>query len=119
MKRDLELIRDLLFAIEASPEVDVVASLKEKGYSEEQIGFHSYLLGDAEYARVIDVTTMGHTMPQALALNLTWKGYEFLDSARESNRWKKAKGALTKVGNTSFDVIAALLKEYAKQELGL
>jgi len=58
-------------------------------------------------------------LPQALAINLTWKGYEFLDSARESNRWKKAKGALSKVGNTSFDVIVALLKEYAKQELGL
>jgi Hypothetical protein (DUF2513) len=119
VKRNLDLIRELVLALEAAPELDVVQSLEAKGYTEEEIGFHSYLLGDAGYAKVIDVTVMGNVVPQALALNLTWKGYEFLDSARESRRWAKAKGALGKVGSTSLDVVIDLLKAYAKQELGL
>lgn len=119
MKRNLDLIRELVLALEAAPEVDAVQSLIAKGYTEEVIGFHCYLLGDAGYAKVIDVTTMGNVVPQALAVNLTWRGYEFLDSARENKRWAKAKGALGKVGSTSLDVVIDLLKTYAKQELGL
>jgi hypothetical protein len=119
VKRNLDLIRELVLAIEASPETDVVVSLVAMGYAEEEIGFHSYLLGDAGYAKVIDVTVMSNVLPQALALNLTWKGYEFLDSARENRRWVKVKGALGKVGSTSLDVVVDLLKQYAKQELGL
>ena len=116
--RNIDLIRELALAI-ATPETSVVDSLVAKGYTKEEIGFHSYLLGDAGYARVIDVFNMNDTIPQAIALNLTWKGYEFLDSARENRRWLKMKGALGKVGSTSLDVVIDLLKQYAKQELGL
>ena len=118
MKRNLDLVRQLLLAVESSDE-DVVASLVEKGYTEEQIGFHCYLLGDAGYAKVIDTTTIADAFPQATVLCLTWQGYEFLDAARESQRWKKAKGALGRVGSVSLDVVIDLLKQYAKQELGL
>ncbi len=119
VKRNLDLIRELALAIEASPETDIADSLVAKGYAEEEIGFHCYLLGDAGYANVIDVTVVGSALQQALALNLTWKGYEFLDSARENRRWTKVKGALGKVGSTSLDVVVDLLKQYARQELGL
>lgn len=119
MKRDLDLIRELLLALEAAPEADPVESLIVKGYSKEKIGFHIYLLGDAGFARVADVSTMSDTMPQAMALNITWHGYEFLDSAREPERWSKAKAALSKVGGGSIEVAFELLKDYLKSELGL
>ena len=119
MKRDLDLVRELLLALEGAPEVNAVESLVAKGYSEEAIGFHSFLLGDAGYARVFDTSTVMDTVPQAIASSITWRGYEFLDSARESKRWTKAKGALAKVGGTSLEVALDLLKDYAKNELGL
>lgn len=119
MTRNLELIRDLLLAIEADPECGAVKCLVKKGYSEEEIGFHCYLLGDAGYAKVEDSSTTEDSYPQAIPLNLTWKGYEFLDAARESDRWKKLKSALNRVGAASFEVVLDLLKDYAKKELGI
>ena len=74
MKRNLDLIRDLLLAIEASPENHLAQTLAARGYTEEETGFHVYLLGDAGYAQVIEVTTADSALPQALPANLTWKG---------------------------------------------
>ncbi|WP_144289956.1 DUF2513 domain-containing protein [Ideonella sp. A 288] len=119
MKRNLDLIRDICLALESKSDQDIAESLRDKDYTDEEIGFHSYLLGDAGFAQVADTTTISDLLPQAIPLHLTWKGYEFLESAREDKRWAKAKGAIRKIGGTSIEVAFDLLKEYAKQELGL
>lgn len=46
MKRDLDLIRKMLLAIEESPS-GFAPELKFPGYTDAQIGYHAYLLIDA------------------------------------------------------------------------
>lgn len=119
MQRNLDLVRELLLAIEIKSWDEVVKSLVEKGYTEEQIGFHCYLIGDAGFACISDITAIHDSIPNATAVNLTWRGYEFLDSAREFKRWHKVQSALSKIGGGTVDVAIDLLKDYIKNDLGI
>ena len=55
MKRDLELIRNLVLAIEASPTGYAPDKIDIPGYSPEQIAYHSYLLIDSGFAKGVDL----------------------------------------------------------------
>jgi len=118
MKRDMDLIRAMLFAIEAD-EHGFVSKIEVPGYTEEQINYHAYLLGEAGLAHVVDVTSFGDKSPEAIVRNLTWAGHEFLDSARENNVWNQAKEKISKFGGASLPVWLALLTELIKKQIGL
>lgn len=119
MERNLDLVRDLLLELEKTDFNSAVKQLIENGYSEESIGFHCYLIGDAGFAKVLDNTSIEDTLPKAIATHLTWHGYEFLDSIRDRSRWEKAKSALSNIGGGSIDIAWELLKEYMKDQLGI
>ena len=56
MKRDLELIRKMVLAIEDAPS-GYAPELKFEGYTDEQVGYHAYLLLDAGLAKGEDAYT--------------------------------------------------------------
>ena len=118
MKRDMDLIRAMVLAIEAQ-EHGFASTIEVSGYTPEQINYHAYLLGEAGLARVIDVTTHGDESPEAIVVNLTWAGHEFLDSIRENNIWNEAKDKITKVGGASLPIWIALLTELIKKQIGI
>ena len=120
MKRDMDLIRKILLVAES----DVHGFATEKaieidGYTQEEIGYHVYLLGEAGLAKVIDMTFDQSASPSARVLNLTWEGHEFLDSSRENHIWNQAKDAIGKLGGASIQIWTSLLIAYAKKELHL
>ena len=87
MRRDMELIRQMLLLIEAMP-IPLGAGLVLKsgaeeiavpGYTVEQIKFHFSLLRNAGF---IDVVTIEPTTGMRLK-GLTWAGHDFLDRARD------------------------------------
>jgi hypothetical protein len=90
MKRDFELIRKLVLAVEDYPTGTVPGEIQIDGYSAEQIGYHSYLLVDSGLAKGIDVGTMHGTSPNWQILHLTSAGHEFADAARDDSTWRKA-----------------------------
>lgn len=47
MKRDLDLIRKLIIAVEGRPSEAPLGKEVADGYTPEQIGYHNYLLVDA------------------------------------------------------------------------
>lgn len=76
MKRDMDLIRTMLLTIEAN-EHGFVGSIEIEGYTQEEIGYHAYLLGQAGLANVLNVQVRSES-PRAIIRNLTWQGHEFL-----------------------------------------
>lgn len=119
MNRDLDLIRKILMAIEDAPS-GWAPDLKFNDYSDAQVGYHAYLIMDAGLARGSDVTTHGSDGPEALLSSLTWEGHEFVEAARDENRWQKAKGMVAeKGGGITLDVLKALLISLTKSALGL
>jgi len=123
MQRDMDLIRKLLLAVEQHEHGFAPREIQIDGFTDEQLGYHSWLLGDAGLAEAIERTTRGSDSPEAVLRHLTWAGHEFLDAAKDDSTWERAKQRLASAGkglqNVTLDVLKALLVDVAKQELGL
>lgn len=118
MKRDMDLIRAMLLAVE-SDEHGFAPKIEIPGYTKEQINYHACLLEEAGLAKAIDVTTAGSKSPEAMVTRLTWTGHEFLDSARENQIWNQAKDIISKIGGASIQIWVALLTDLIKKSIGL
>lgn len=114
MKRDMDLVREILFCAEKDEQVE---GLAEK-YGHEMVAGHVAILIDAGMvdARVVP---NGMGIPSAAhIIRLTWAGHEFLDNARDNALWKKTlKFIGSKVSSVSFAVLTECLKEQALQLL--
>jgi DNA-binding transcriptional ArsR family regulator len=114
MKRDLDLVRELLLALEAAETSLTVPALA--GYSGELVSYHFLLLRDAG---LVTLDERGPPHRRKSGYRLTWEGHELLDAAREPHRWQKAKSLIEAAGGVTFDVLKTLLTDLAKQTLGL
>jgi hypothetical protein len=119
MTRDMDLVREILLAVERHPHGYAPEELQIEGYSSDQIGYHAYLMQQAGLVQGIEVTNLGSSGPDVHVLNLTWDGHEFLDAAREPKRWAQAKLLLHKAGGASFKVWTAVLTDLVKTNLGV
>lgn len=120
MKRDMDLIRKMILAIENSPHGRAPDGLKIDGYSEEQVGYHAYLLVDSGLAEGVDFAHMGSAGPESRITRLTWDGHDFADACRDESTWAKARATVKdKVGSVTFDVMKELLVSLLKGSLGL
>jgi hypothetical protein len=120
LKRDLDLIRKIVLAVEASPTGFAQGAPNVEGYSDDQIGYHSYLLIDGGFAKGPETTTLSSTGPSARIMHLTSKGHDFAESARDEARWKKATGIVKeKVGDATIDIIKDVLTGLLRDGLGI
>jgi hypothetical protein len=113
MKRDMDLIRQILLKIEEHPyDLDWV-ELELEGYSPREISYHVMLLAQASLIEADNLSTFGD--PQWEAKSLTWQGHEFLEAAKDESRWNKAKKLVKeKGGGMIFEVLKTSLIELAK-----
>lgn len=121
MKRDMDLIRNLLMILQESNDPYGVDGLPEvEGYSKEQLSYHICLLEEAGliHARPIEQLSMGYD--DFFGIKLTWQGQDFINAAEDETIWKKAKCNILKPGvSFTFDILKEWLKAEAKQKLGL
>ena len=112
MKRDLDLMRQLLLDIEnrgADCSVSVLRSSSD-GQREERIRYHLRLLIDARLLKEIDRTTAG--IP---CVRLTHQGHELLELVRNEPLWREALWTCQdRTGSLSLTVIQDLLSSWAK-----
>lgn len=108
MRRDPDLCRALLLALEDDPKLSGSKNYTVEGFSEEEISYHVKLLHEAGFIEARDASTMNSF--KWYPLRLTWQGHEFLDAARDDTRWEKAKDIVKdKTGALSFEVIKEVL----------
>ena len=115
MKRDFERCRKILLEVEKCHDLPLdVYPISIDGYTNEQVGFHVYLLGQAGLLEVADWSSMNSHLTYH-PLSITWDGYEFLDAARDENVWKKALGEFSSKGvPVTFDLLKVVLAEVVK-----
>lgn len=115
MKRDMDLVRQILITIEDHEHGYAPQTIDIPGYGQDVIGFHVLLLGEAGLLDVTESSTYGSKTPTAFARRLRWEGYEFLGNARNETIWSKVKSTVVAKGGTvSFDVLKFLVTETAK-----
>lgn len=120
MKRDMDLIREILLQVEAAPTDDKRLFIKVEGYSKEEIYYHTKLLYEADLIHVYTQTGIGVMGSRSWPLSLTSSGHDFLDAARDSTNWKKAKSIIgEKLGSTTLEILKEVLVSVAKGAVGL
>jgi hypothetical protein len=119
MKRDMDLIRNILLDLETSNGDFSTSALETEQLSEVMIGHHIWLLKDAGYIVGVETRELRDKLPIAMPICLTWKGHEFLAAARNDNVWHQTTRAIkTKIGAASMDVLMGMLERVAQQQLG-
>lgn len=120
MKRDMDLVRQLLFVMEKAEHGHCDEPLVVDGYTAEQIGYHAYLLNQAGLIVAVDATAMDSEGPVFIPVCLTWAGHDFLDSVKDDTVWQKAKTYVLKpAAGVAFDVLISWLKAEALKKFGL
>jgi len=98
MKRDMELIRKILVAIEDHPKAQGSIPLHFDDYSDYDVSYHVKLLADHGLIEASDCSTMRDFCWQAK--RLSWDGHDFIDAIRDDSRWKSAKRWVLDAGKT-------------------
>ena len=115
----MDLVRAILFAVEAHSSGFAPRQIEIKGYTGEQIAYHAYIMADAKLVHATDTTHMQSSSPEAHITKLTWAGHEFLDAAREPTRWEQAKEIVKKAGGASIAIWKDILTDLLKKNLGI
>ena len=117
MKRDMDLVRELLLRIEALPigPGRIVGigldqpELTVKEFPTEDIEHHLRFLMNGG---LLD----GHFTMNGLlqTKGLTWAGQDFLDKVRDDETWTWTKGAAKRAGGFSLELLGNLATAYIK-----
>ncbi|NWC95769.1 MULTISPECIES: DUF2513 domain-containing protein [unclassified Pseudomonas] len=121
MKRDMELVRKLLFFFESKSEPEYAKTIEIDGYSELLIRYHCALMYDAGllFAEPVKSSTSDRVI-YVLPFELSWAGHEFLDGIRSDSTWNKIKDhAMTNGLALSFMIISESAKTYVLKKLSL
>jgi hypothetical protein len=118
MKRDMDLVRKIVFALESYEHGSLYAMLPIAGYSEEQVLYHGHIMKQAGLVDGANIqTTRG---PGVKPSTLTWAGHEFADAARNDAIWNQAKTKIAAtVGTVTIAILIDYLKQLAKEKLGM
>ena len=84
MKRDMDLIRKILFHIEESNELDT-RNIDISGYEKNIVDYHIKLLNEAKLLNADILPPERGTIFIRTIGGLTWQGHDFLDAARNEN----------------------------------
>ncbi len=121
MKRDMDLIRELMFKLEELPlRPGAIATLKPstpeiqvEGYSHEQIQYHLDLIKKAGF---IETPGTGPLIGMHFK-SISWSGHDFIDSVRSKEIWEKTKQGAEAAGGFTVDLLKALAKGFVKKQI--
>lgn len=121
MKRDMDLIRELLLKLEAlemRPGAIVIltrdsSELAVDGYDAAQIDYHMSLIKEVGFIEGAGSNPMsGITFRR-----LTWSGHDYLDAIRDPEIWAKTKDGALAAGGFTFDLLKDLAKGFIKKQI--
>jgi len=116
MKRDMDLIREILLRVEQStnPPSDIDLNIPE--HNKVEITYHIGLLYKAGLVEAMDVSSTGGT--DYLITGMTWDGHEFLDASRNNDVWTKTKDYIaSQGGGMTFDIMKQILTKFLSEQM--
>ncbi|CAN5368102.1 DUF2513 domain-containing protein [soil metagenome] len=117
MKRDMDVIRAILLAVESRGPTSTYEHFQLEGYDPEVTDYH---VGKLAEAGLLKAQFVFGTAPRAIVTELTWQGHEFLDAIRSASVWQRIKNRVTSEGGSiPFEVLKPLAIAYAKESFGL
>jgi hypothetical protein len=139
MIRDRDLVRQLLFSLERTPDnVTGIEDLDISGFDEALLRYHFKLIQDAGFIDCEDTLKDSLAAPPAYGsqahgmlqlqnqqlqgrgrfyYRLTWEGHDFLDSVRDPKIWERTKNGIDVAGGFTFDLLKDLAKGFVKKQI--
>jgi hypothetical protein len=114
MKRDMDLMRELMLKLEALPANRIVAlsagdaAIQIKGYSPEEVFYHLGLTKEAFFTHSAGSGRIGLIE----FAGLTWAGHDFVDAVRNPVVWDKTKQVAAAAGGVTIELLVATAKMY-------
>jgi hypothetical protein len=118
MKRDIDLVRQILTDMEDAPPMEVHTGFHYDGYDTATVNEHIELLIEAGLLE--GKVARSNSRSVANVTRLTWAGHDFIQSMVDESIWKKAKEQILKPGvSWTFELLSEWAKHEAKQRLGI
>lgn len=109
MKRDMDVVRQILIATEALPPGQGLDRMD--GLDPAIFVHHVVLMKDGGLIEASAQVGRGSFANFAIVQRMTWSGQDFLDAARDDTLWQKAKVNVMRPGlSFTFDVVKDWLK---------
>jgi hypothetical protein len=122
MKRDMDLIRNILLRLEQMPMEGEEVMVRTNGEvfagidaDASALGYHVKLLMDHG---LIVSRSKNHPSIGFLFQGLSWGGHDFVDSVRSEDVWQKTKAGAQRAGGWTVDLLLDFAKAIIKHELG-
>ncbi|MXS85317.1 DUF2513 domain-containing protein [Nitrosomonas sp. HPC101] len=100
MKRDMDLVRKILLKAIAEQHGYTNGNPSIEGVSDEQVGYHVWLMEQAGLVHAIIPGGLTSESPYAILVSPTWNGHDFADAAVDNKIWKKAMRTVLKEGKS-------------------
>lgn len=122
MKRDMDLIRELLLKLESlniRPGAIVLIGghdeeLAIEGRAADEIDYHLALIKEAH---LIECPGSGSMDGRISFRRLTWSGHDFLDSVRDPKIWEKTKSSAEAAGGFTIDLLKDIAKGFVRKQI--
>jgi Hypothetical protein (DUF2513) len=121
MKRDLELIRQLMLSVELRDDSFFTGNdIDIEDYNLSQINRHLQWLCEANLIDGKATLDGAGDICVVIMSKLSWEGCNFLDNARNESVWKKTMATVKEKGESvGFPILTQILVSYTKQHFGL
>lgn len=119
MKRDMDLIREVMFVLErmtGTGHRTINGSDQAFGEVEASAALINYNLRLLVQKGLVDGAVMPANMGFMIT-GLTWAGHDFLDSIRDDEIWRKTKEGAEKAGGFTVDILGDLAKGFIKTQI--
>lgn len=121
MTRDMELIRTLLFRLEALSSAHSIyligghdEELAVDGKTPDEVEYHLALMKEAG---LIECPGSGSMDGRISFRRLTWQGHDFIETVRDPTIWEETKTTAKKAGVSTIEFFWGIAKEVAKAEI--
>ncbi len=109
MKRDMDLVREILLKIEEQYVSTAIFNLKIEGYDLQTVAYHCKIMHEAGLLSHYCAQYGDNKIYVFQVGGLTWEGNEYLDKIRDDSVWRKTRDTITEKGlPLIFDTIKAI-----------
>lgn len=123
MRRDLDLIRNMLLKMESldsSYGIVRLHTFKDLCDDDAVISLHIHLLLDAGFIEATDSIYLDENVDDFLITRITFAGYDYLGSIRSDSVWNEVKKRIASVGGSvSLEIVKDLGVTLLKTQLGI
>jgi hypothetical protein len=121
MKRDMDLIRDILLWLEARPaQTDEFVQLGGEGgdyrdpsYSDAEIEMHATLMIEAGLLKGPNQQSDDGVW----IISISWAGHDFLEAVRDRKIWERTKQGAGAAGGFTIELLQDLAKGFIRKQV--